>query len=141
MQPYATVNYIISLQGTYPSRNRRLEDASSEAKVEDLDDEKYQRKLGGLDPFIGEISNHVCRKLCPERLGFLRWSVASHFTKLCPIFNSWYYLWRRRSNHVCIAGFAWKGSDPCWEWPRAFLQKLGRNGRLRSSELDCEPNA
>jgi microcystin-dependent protein len=55
MQPYATVNYIIALQGTYPSRSRRLEDASSEAKVEDLNDEKYQRKLGGLDPFIGEI--------------------------------------------------------------------------------------
>lgn len=43
MQPYTTVNYIIALQGTYPSRSRP---ASNQEKA---------ARMASYDPFIGEI--------------------------------------------------------------------------------------
>jgi len=53
MQPFTAVNYIIALQGTFPSRNRR--DLKGEIKDGIEEEEQGQRQLGGSDPFLGEI--------------------------------------------------------------------------------------
>jgi len=52
MQPFTAVNYIIALQGVFPSHNRRDLASKNEDGIEE--DDQAHRHLG-TDPFIGKI--------------------------------------------------------------------------------------